>query len=237
MNCENCEKCGGSGWEVGVSGARRCGCAKGSSLAALDKLRSEDVPVVAPVVTEEQAKLAVAVMAAIPMFPADAIVRAVIGEEVRSLCADPGTAIWLAKRMVALYEKWPGPRELRRVYASRHIPHDRIMPVGMSEAHPDGIPPERTTKPGRPLICAGDRKLIDGDVGEPACAESQGIVDELVKQMPVMPKAYPANDRFSQLLELTVTAPCDRPESPAPTPQVVTQADVDILMAARRPRQ
>ena len=196
MNCENCEKCGGSGWEVGASGARRCDCSKGKQLATLDALRDEGAPIVAPVVTEEQAKLAVAVMAAIPMFPADAIVRAVIGEEVRSLCADPGTAIWLAKRMVALYEKWPGPRELRRVYASRYIPHDRIMPAGISEAYPEGIPSERTAKPGRALIGPGDRKLLKGDIREPACAESQAVVAELAKQMPVMPKAYPASGRF-----------------------------------------
>lgn len=164
MNNE-CPHCDGF-WMSTDTGVKRCTyCQRGQELRAVDLARRNPPALkVAPVINEQVATVAVAAMGSIPYFPTDATVRGMIAEEVRSLCGSPAEAVWLVERMIALYSKWPGPRELRIVYAARKVPHDGILPIGTSEVYPDGIPsmtPQqpalRALPPGRPV--AGELDL------------------------------------------------------------------------------
>jgi hypothetical protein len=159
-----CTFCQDGLWEIveagATSGARRCQhCERGRKLIAEDESRKNPDPLRLPILTKAEALMAVATMAAIPMFPTDQIVRGVIGEEIRSLCRNAQDASWLAKRMVQLYDTWPGPRELRRVYCARKIPHDGVMASGSSEHYPEGIPSEvgLTSPPLRQLASEGSK--------------------------------------------------------------------------------
>ncbi len=49
-----------------------------------------------------------------------------------------------------------------------------------------------------------------------------------------MPKPIHEPNSFSKLLEEILTAPRDRPELPGPTPQIITQADVNREIQKRR---
>ncbi len=145
---DDCPHCDGF-WMPTEAGMKRCThCSRGEELRVADHARRNPPAVkVMPTLTDEAAAVAVAALGAIPYFPSDATVRAVIAKELRAICRTPADARWLAGRMIFLYAKWPGPRDLRIVYASRNIPHDGVMPIGISEAYPDGIPPEREPEP------------------------------------------------------------------------------------------
>lgn len=152
----DCSHCDGF-WMQTEIGMMRCTfCPRGEELRTADHARRNPPTVkVLPTLTESQALAAVAKLAAIPYFPADDIVRGVIGRELMALCGTHYDASWLADRMIFLYAKWPGPRDLRIVYASRKIPHDGVMPIGISEAYPDGIPAEREPSPAMLALPAG----------------------------------------------------------------------------------
>lgn len=151
----DCSHCDGH-WMTSDTGMKRCTfCARGEELRAADRARRGAAVKVAPAISQEVATAVVAALGAIPYFPSDATIRGVIGEEVRAICGTPAEAAWLADRMIFLYARWPGPRDLRIVYASRKVPHDGILPIGTSEAYPDGIPPEREPEPAMLMLPPG----------------------------------------------------------------------------------
>src|SRR5690242_19674631 len=96
------------------------------------------------------------------------------------MCATDEQVEWLARRVVTLYDSWPGPHELRAVLCSKFKPKDGIE---ADSEHPryleDGIPSER------PQIAAPiPKRLTAGEVSEDA--ECQAIVRHLaeVKSIP-----------------------------------------------------
>lgn len=223
MACEKCSPFGGL-WMETPQGLKRCDCATGEKLKAKPKQN-------APTLTTEQAIVLTEALAAIPFFPSEAGARAGIADELRSLCAGIPEANWLITRMRRLYSRWPGPIEMRRVYASKHIPWDGQHPVGISEHYPDGIPSERETTP--PQIAAPDRKLLAaGDWEEPEITDPavERRVQQLAAAMPKMPNGKPLNTRLERTLREIETPPNLRAELPAPTPQIITQADVDAAV-------
>ncbi len=143
-----CQHCDGY-WMPTERGMKRCTfCAKGASLAAADDLRNNPPAVSpAPTLADGDAAAVVGMLATIKMFPSDAIVRGVIGNEVQKLCANLSEGVWLADRMISLYDNWPGVRELRRVVCNSKIPYDGILATSSSEVYPDGIPSERPQRP------------------------------------------------------------------------------------------
>lgn len=161
----DCQHCDGF-WMLTDTGMRRCTfCTRGGDLTAADKARTNPSTVkVEPVLQKAAAQVAVEAMGAISFYPADPAVRAVIRDEIRDLCATPADAAWLASRMIKLFRRWPGIMDLRIVYASRKIPHDGVLPVGTSEAYPDGIPAEHPAEPTR-LALPAPRGRISGDSG------------------------------------------------------------------------
>lgn len=168
MNCQYCD----GYWMQTENGLGRCTfCVKGRSLAAADEAR-KNPPTICPALTlsEEHATVVVGMMATIKMFPSDATVRSVIAREIRKLCPCLADAVWLADRMISLYDNWPGVRELRRVVCQSRIPHDGVMALGCSEVYPDGIPSERPQS--RPVLAlpAGSRNTavpeLDAAIGD-----------------------------------------------------------------------
>jgi hypothetical protein len=97
---------------------------------------------VEPRVSEETAALGVSMLAAIPWFPTEDAARFMIAGELQSLCESQAEMNWLVRRMVRLFERWPGIPALRAVFCSKHSPLDRVESTGIIEAYPDGIPPE-----------------------------------------------------------------------------------------------
>lgn len=161
----DCQHCDGY-WMNSDEGLKRCThCAKGRDLRAADRARTcPPTAKVEPVLSKAAAQVAVEAMGAISFYPADPAVRAVIRDEIRDLCGTPADAAWLASRMIKLFRRWPGIMDLRIVYASRKIPHDGIMPVGTSEAYPEGIPPEHPAEAARLALPAPSGRIC-GDPG------------------------------------------------------------------------
>jgi hypothetical protein len=57
-------------------------------------------------------------------------------------------------------------------------------------------------------------------------------------QRKAMPDAKWEPNSFSKLLQAITTAPQDRPETPGPTPQIITQEDIDReVQKLRRSRE
>jgi hypothetical protein len=99
-------------------------------------------------------------MAALSFFPKEPEARAAIAEMVIELANEPEEAIWLARRMLTLYNEWPGPREMRAVFCSRFVPRDGYEVY--SAVYPDGIPSEREQRPALPAANPRSR-IVSGD--------------------------------------------------------------------------
>lgn len=190
-----CKYCDGF-WMTTDKGLRRCThCPKGADLLTADRARANPPAVkIEPVIAQEYADVCAAAMGAIAYYPSDPAVRGVIAREVRYLCHTPADTVWLADRMILLYRKWPGITELRLVYAARKVPHDGIMPMGISEAHPGGIPAETPQKPA----------VLALPPGRPVTAElgMNGAVVDLAKAMSKALKVA----KSSRVLENPITA-------------------------------
>lgn len=203
--CDKCQAYGGR-WMMTDNGLKRCEC----------QPKLEPIMRRAPVLTSDQAAVFVEMLVALPWFPNEGGARVAIGDELKALCAGPNEALWLVTRMGQLYERWPGTLEMRRVYASRHIPHDGVLPVGISEHFPDGIPSER------PAMTAPAMKALPGE------------------------RRITAAESFDRaIVALGVAKDLDRvglPKMKVPEPPIVritevnriTQADIDREMEKRR---
>ena len=77
-------------------------------------------------------------LACLAFFPSETEARAAIAEELVKICPNLNEARWLMARFRQLFNKWPGPRELRAVYCSRNKPRDGYEVV--SDHYPDGVP-------------------------------------------------------------------------------------------------
>lgn len=149
-----CEKCGDSGFEAfeslsGHSASRLCSCVVGRSIK-----RAREPIIREPVLSGKDTEIFVEMLAAIPYFPGESGARLMIGEEIRSMCADAGEAMWLVQRAARLFPRWPGLAELRRLYcSSKRCPLDGVWAVGISEGYPNGYPGET-----RPLLIDAPNK-------------------------------------------------------------------------------
>ncbi len=162
-------------------------------------------------------------------FPSDADGRAALVEMVCGIIETDEQAEWLAKRVLAIYNEWPGPQEIRATFCGRFRPSDGIN--AYSQVYQDGLPPDPEAAP---RIEAP--KLLELPEGHCTSvdAECEQMVVDLAKET-AMPTASPfAQDRATKLLRETITAPRDRPELPPPTPQIINQADIDRAVAGLR---
>jgi len=92
--------------------------------------------------TKEGLNRAAARIALMPFFPSsDPNARAVLIEELGSVCESDAHAQWLAVRMGQVFKKqWPGLGEMRALYCKRFKPVDGYEVA--SECFPDGFPSE-----------------------------------------------------------------------------------------------
>lgn len=144
--CCRCEWQGGYWVEVDGSdtvGMRRCDCERGQALAAMDTMRKLPPSVdVEPLISKESATLGVSMLSLIKFFPSEEGARMLIGEELRSMCADDSQVLWICKRMVRMYTEWPGLPPMRALFWSKFVPIDRVAARDEAHIFPDGVPPE-----------------------------------------------------------------------------------------------
>lgn len=80
-------------------------------------------------------------LAALKFFPSDANAQAGIVQIVCEMAHSNDQIDWLVNRMLVLYNDWPGPREMRACFCSKHKPKDGVE--CHSQVYYDGIPSER----------------------------------------------------------------------------------------------
>lgn len=166
--CSNCAPFGGLFMET-ERGLRRCTCPAGQALKAADDARKagprHDVR---PIISAANASLAVKALSAMPYFPAaNETACTMVADAIMGMCTDVSQPMWLVRRMLNLYRRWPGVVEMRMVFAARFAPLDGIVPEGGSEIYPDGIPseakrPDPVMKALPPGEISADRALDNG---------------------------------------------------------------------------
>lgn len=145
MPCHVCEPFGGF-WIKTETGMNRCTCEDGRRLASQDEGRKNQISE-PPRLSREAVIGYVEMLAAMPFFPTAEGAQLLISEEIRSMCRYEQEGLWLVKRICRLYDKWPGLRELRLVYCSKHRPLDGVELLGSSDIFPEGIPSENPQLP------------------------------------------------------------------------------------------
>ena len=170
----------------------RCTCESGERLSKLDKARKEgryEPPKLSP----QAATVIVEMLSSIPFFPKEGGARILIGDEIRGMCHDDEQGIWLAQRMARLYERWPGVKELRAVYCSKHRPLDGYELIGGTEIYPDGIPSDKQLPaPERKALAAGrsvsDAESLENTISDLAVAKRMNVVGKpKVRDIPILP--------------------------------------------------
>jgi len=191
MACEKCKLFDGL-WMQTPNGLRRCSCDSGQRLAGIDQARL-DGHAEPPRISSQAATVIVEMLSSIPFFPKEGGARILIGEEIRSMCHDDEQGVWLAQRMARLYSQWPGVRELRAVYCSKHRPLDGYELIGGTEAFPDGIPseklipaaPMKALPPGREVSAADS--LEDTVIDLAAAKNMRAVGTCKVRDIPILP--------------------------------------------------
>lgn len=119
---------------------------------------------------------------------------------------------WVVKRLLTLYDEWPGPREFRAVYCSRWRPLDGQE--AWSSHFPDGLPSEKPPAPPNllpPGVNPGDKPTVD-----PA---------QIDRTMQTLARAKDMNR------SLKLSRPRELPPNRNFTP--ITQADIDRELEKR----
>ncbi len=198
--------------------------------------------------TQQGLNRAVSRISLLPFFPSsDDSARAVIIEELGSLCESDAQAVWLALRMGQVFNKWPGIALMRAFYCKRFKPADGCDVAATSEDYPDGFPSEAQLGPlqikGLPLSLSErlqlegsstiptSRQLSDGHVS--ADSEADHLVLDMVPLKTLPPviefHASGADERrvdnllreMYHLPPIPVVEPAQVPilEPPAPEPR------------------
>jgi len=163
-------------------------------------------------------------------FPAEKEMLTALLRLVGNMCRTEDEVRWLVDRMTngSLYSEWPGPQEMRACFCSRFPPKDNINMD--STIYVDGIPSERDQKqiaaPELPALPPGAMVTADAVLDAAVAQAAQE------KQMPQAKPISVRGQRFARFLSETLTAPKDREPVASPTPQIITQADIDNALAA-----
>jgi hypothetical protein len=162
-------------------------------------------------------------------YPTDPQTRASVILLIVSMATTEDQVQWIVKRMLNLYDEWPGPRTLRAVFCHSHKPADGDDLRGVPcPGYPEGLPSE---KPETPMLALPPGHVASAD------PELEAMVGQLVEDMPKIPASAPLTEsdaRFDRLLKETLTAPADRPLPPVPTNpnyRPITQEDIDRAVA------
>lgn len=171
----------------------------------------------------------------LPYFPADEFVMNALVKLVGDMCQTEDRVQWLVNRMTSgIYDRWPGPHEMRAVYCFRYPPKDGVS--AFSTVYPDGLPKDPTAP--RRIEAPQHLELPPGAVVSADKTLDAAVVAaaDVVKMPTVRGEAA---DRFSRILKEIVTPPQDRPMRPAPEPmtelrRAELQAQIDEVLRQRR---
>lgn len=203
---QGCSECGISGlWVWTPTGMARCLCPRGRALRRADIERvsppiSQRDVLESPRLSEESGMVGAARLGGMKFFPAEPLFKMDVSDELRSMCNDCEEMDWLVRRMLRLFTEWPGIPTLRSVFCAKFLPLDRVKPIGICEAYPDGIPPEIPEKEAPLLALApGAYTSAVRFLGE---ARDMGAE---VKRIPeVKPVAIPTNPNFQPITEADI---------------------------------
>jgi len=95
------------------------------------------------VLTDDEVSLAIEGLAAIPWFPKEEGARTMIADALARICVDSRSSFELVRRMVDMYQQWPGIREMRICYCALiGVPlSGEDLHLAVSEYYPDGFGP------------------------------------------------------------------------------------------------
>jgi len=178
-----------------------------------------------------------AALSLLRFFPQEPEARAAIVTIVCRMASNVDQIDWLIKSALAVYDDWPGPRELRALFCSRWNPRDGVKAYSQiypSDENGGGFPSQIYPPSKLPaLLSAMDLKAIEE---APMCPESQARIDMAVRLMLPMPSPLYVGDEADRRLAEVLTPPSDRPLPPAPTPQIITGEDVQRAVEELRER-
>ena len=171
---EACEKCAefGGYWVESDRGMRRCDCPRGRALLEMAAIAARPPEPKDPVITADEAEVFTEMLSgAVSYFPGidSTFARAMVGAEIRAMCANVDQAREFITRFARLYRKWPGVAEFRWAFCQMGFrPLDAIEPIGDSEIFPDGLPESAGGRPAVALESPRDprsRELPPGEAG------------------------------------------------------------------------
>ena len=182
---------------------------------------------------EEVAEM-VAELSVLDYFPQEPAARLAIVRLIGDMAVDISQVQWLIRRMTngKLYAKWPGPHEMRACFCSKFPPRDGINVH--SSIYVDGIPSERTAPkqlagPELKALPPGHTVTTDPEL------DTLIVQAAAAKAIPTRPLPHTTRSaKFTRDLAELLTAPQDRDPLPGPTPQIITQADIDRAVAQHR---
>lgn len=148
------------------------------------------------------AMAAVDQMALLQFFPADEGTRKALLLLIGQMCWNDEQVKWLAKRVISLYDQWPGPHELRAVLCSRWPAADGIDALSN---HPryceEGFPSESRSSEFAQLS-GPELKQLEADKGIPEQAAAAGM-----SPAEFIAKSAEANALFVEKLAKTFELP------------------------------
>ena len=158
-------------------------------------------------------------------FPAEKQARAALVQMVCGMATTNEQVDWLVRRALALYNEWPGPRELRALFCSRWKPRDGIearSTVYLADETGGGFPSE-APRPAPALTPGRDeaRRMLSEisttslDCAAPTTAGRGKVSFPAVRPIPIPPP------------------PIRKPEPPT-IARAITQADVDRAVRQHR---
>ncbi len=98
-------------------------------------------------ITFEEAHAVINDLGALSFFPKDVRARLTLARLLRDFVTTKDQSQWLVRRMLQLFDVWPGPRELRALYCSRWKPRDGVEATSEKYPAPPGYPPEHKPEP------------------------------------------------------------------------------------------
>jgi len=151
-------------------------------------------------------------------YPREDAGRLSIIKEIGRMVSDIDQARWLVRRMLSLYNEWPGPMELRGCFCSRFRPADGIERHSTAYAgeNGDSFPPEPGKAKSLPApqalaMPAGSPESADGELAEKVRDAAKGL--EMPKTA-ISPEQRRAEAKFNRVLGAVLTPPRERREAP-----------------------
>jgi len=228
----SCEKCNGTGWVIGDSGARRCvDC----------RVKQEQRATGNGQIDKGSLAAAVRGLSVMAYFPSDPMAQTVIGDAVKAMCPSIDSLRYLVRRACELYRSWDkcGIPGLRQIVCTKFRPADGIE-SGPTDMFPEGIPSETGRNP-LALPAGAARALPAGHVVTED-VESDTAVRLRALRNPMRPIAIPDTDRFGKTLKNALTAPVDRAPIPYAPPisaerRAELKKQIDAAVQANRDRK